>query len=166
MYKVYFFRSLLSVFFVVSVSLFTACNSGKQSDGGDDNNVIIAKLQEQLEALQQRSGVDQQTLAQISELQKTILELQQNSGNTQVAQDPQTTALIADLQRKINELSEKTLDGSAIVSCTCLRPPDVYARILEGSGANKAEAVQNAIETCKSLQDHDGAYVKNCTVKE
>ena len=98
-YKLSFSQTLLGIF-IASVSLFTACN-GNGDRSNTNNTDAIVKFQQQLEALQQQGSINQQTLTQIDELQKVILELQQNNnGSVQSSQDPQTMAKIAELQRK------------------------------------------------------------------
>lgn len=179
MYKNYFFRIFIGIFLVVSVSFFSACK--RKSDGEGDNSNTMVELQKQLDELQQ-SGNSEQATDLIRKLQQQITALQQEQGTTQ---DPQINALksqvealerknieIAELQRQIDELSKKTFDGSSIMSCLCRRytkGSSVYDRIIEGSGANRAAALQNVKETCENLHKpiHNASpYVTDCTIKE
>lgn len=162
------------------MSLLAACDR-KKSNNSDKST--IAELQEQLDKLQETNNNEQAT-TQISELQQQITALQQQQG---VDQNPQITtqinalksqitvlqaknAQISELQKQINELSKKTIDGSVILACNCYRytnTPSYFVNI-EGSGATKADALQDAREICQRVQGGDeypGVHVTDCTVK-
>ena len=176
-YKNEFPRIFLGIFLIASVGFLTAC--GKFGNKESDNSETITELQEQLNELQQ-SDNDNQTTNQIIELQQQITALQQNGINSQ---DPQITAQIsalkdqllvlqnkqtqiAELQKQVDELSKKTVDGSVILSCFCYRYDEYYQQTIETSGTTKAEALQDAKETCKKVQKKETAYVSGCRVKE
>ena len=111
------------------------------------------------------NNIDQSNAEQIQSLKKQIEALSVSSAGSS-----DSAETIKDLQAKIAALENKTIDGSAVVSCKCSASSGYYYEYFEMGGTSLADAMAKAQKHCTEkiypASNYNRVLLKDCQKKK